>query len=502
MAAIPIDQTLTQVDELITELFNEEPLAGLAVGIVQNGELVYTKNIGFADIAQQKPITADTVFRIGSISKTFTAIAVMQLWEQGHFQLDDPVNEYLKAYQIIPAGPDAPAITFRHLLTHTGGIGELRGFADVLNPVIGLGVPADQPIPPLDEYYADGLRAEVAPGTKWSYANHAFATLGQLVEDISGEPFHDYMRRHVFDPLGMDRSDYQRSERVRDQLAVGYNWKRGTFTPVKDMEIVIGAAGSIFASINQMAQYVAALLNGGVGEHGAIVQANTLPMMLTPQWQLDPHLPAMGLAFWLDTWDGHRTAGHDGGWLGFVSSMLFAPDDGIGVVVFTNTTSPKPGKIAAKLLRRLLQLPDLDDQPRPTVSQAPHLWHELAGSYGPTKGWNTNFRLWNGFGGELQVLVRGNDLVLRSLTGSFWRGITLRASDAADPMVFEGTYKGQPLRVVFKRNDSEQIDRLLFGFNELRKRPHMQSLRYRGLAGVGAATGAVALGLLRRRWKR
>jgi hypothetical protein len=110
--------------------------------------------------------------------------------------------------------------------------------------------------------------------------------------------------------------------------------------------------------------------------------------------------------------------------------------------------------------------------------------------------------LWNGFGGELQVLARGNDLVLRSLTGSFWRGITLRASDAADPMVFEGTYKGQPLRVVFKRNDSEQIDRLLFGFNELRKRPHMQGLRYRGLAGVGAATGAVALGLLRRRWKR
>jgi CubicO group peptidase (beta-lactamase class C family) len=178
------------------------------------------------------------------------------------------------------------------------------------------------------------------------------------------------MRRHVFDPLGMDRSDYQRSERVRDQLAVGYNWKRGTFTPVKDMEIVIGAAGSIFASINQMAQYVAALLNGGVGEHGAIVQVNTLPMMLTPQWQLDPHLPAMGLAFWLDTWDGHRTAGHDGGWLGFVSSMLFAPDDGIGVVVFTNTTSPKPGKIAAKLLRRLLQLPDLDDQPRPNVASA------------------------------------------------------------------------------------------------------------------------------------
>ena len=497
-----INQTLTHVDDLITELFNEEPLAGLAVGIVQNGELVHTKNLGFADIAQQTPISSDTVFRIGSISKTFTAVGVMQLWEQGRFLLDDPVNDYLQAYQIIPAGPDAPPITFRHLLTHTGGIGELRSFGDVFRPVIGLGAPVDQPLPPLSDYYAHGLRADVAPGTKWSYTHHAFATLGQLIEDISGEPFHDYMRRYVFDPLGMDRSDYQRSERVCDNLAVGYNWKRGTFTPVKDVEIVIGAAGSIFSSVNQMAQYVAALLNGGVGEHGAIVQANTLPMMLTPQFQLDPHLPAMGLAFWLDTWNEHRTAGHDGGWPGFVSSMLFAPDDGIGVVVFTNTTSIQPGKIAANLLRRLLQLPDLDDPPRANVAQAPQLWHELAGAYGLTKGWNTNFRLWNGFGGELQVLVRGKDLVLRSLTGPFWRGITLRASDAAEPLAFEGRFNGQPLRVVFRRNDSGEIERLLFGFNELRKRPRAQSLRYRGVAGVSAVAGTVALAMLRRRLKR
>ncbi len=501
MAQPTMDQTLARVDDLVIELMNEQPLAGLAVGMVQNGDLVYSKGFGSADIEKQRPITADTVFRIGSISKTFTAIGLMQLWEQGRFQLDDPINDYLKAYKITPSSPDAPPITFRHLLTHTGGIGELRSFRDAFKPVIGLGVPVGQQVPPLAEYYAHGLRAEVAPGTKWSYANHAFATLGQLIEDISGEPFPSYMRRHLFDPLGMNGSDYLRGERVRDHLAIGYNWKRGAFKPVNDLEIVIGAAGSIFSSVNEMARYVSALLNGGVGEHGAVLRGETLAMMLEPQWQLDPHLPAMGLAFWIDTWDGHRTAGHDGGWPGFVSSMLFAPDAGVGVLVFTNTTALAPSKISAKLLRRLLHLPDLHEQPLTNVPQAPHLWHELVGSYGPTKGWNTNFRVWGGFGGEMEVLVRGNDLYLRSLVGPFWRGIKLHASDSAEPLAFEGTFNGQPLSVVFKRNDSGQIRRLLFSFTELRKRSRTQSLRYRGLASVGAATGVVALGLLARRLK-
>jgi hypothetical protein len=358
-------------------------------------------------------------------------------------------------------------------------------------------------LPPLNEYYADGLQAEVVPGTKWSYANHAFATLGQLVEDISGEPFNDYMRRHVFNPLGMHHSDYLRSERVRDHLAVGYSWKRGAFSPVKDLEIVVGPAGSIFSSVNDMARYVAALLNGGVGEHGAIMRRETLDMMLTPQFRLDPRLPAMGLAFIMDNWDGHRTAGHDGGWPGFVSSMIFAPDNDVGVLVFTNTTSMQPGKIATALLRRLLGLPDLGEEREQTrAQQTPYLWKELIGSYGPTKGLNTNARIWMGFGGEVQIFIKGKQLMLRSLSGPLWQGMTLRPFDPNDPLAFEGTFLGQPMRMIFKRNEQGQVDHLLFGFNELRKRPHTQSLRYRGLTVLGAATGAIVLAVARQKLRR
>jgi CubicO group peptidase (beta-lactamase class C family) len=503
MAHITIDGTLAEVDELIIELMNEQPLAGLAVGVVQGDELVYASGFGLADIEEHKPVTPDTIFRIGSISKTFTAIALMQLWEQSRFQLDDPVNDYLKAYRIHPATPDAPQVTFRHLLTHTAGIGELRSPTDLFRPVIGLGVPAGQPIPSLHDYYAHGLRSEVAPGTKWAYANHAFATVGQLIEDISGEPFNDYMHQHVFAPLGMQGSDYVRSEHVREHLAVGYNWKRGTFKPVKDMQIVVGAAGSIFSSVHDMARYVRALLHDGQGEHGAIIQPQTLRMMLQPHFQLDEHLPAMGLAFWLDTWDGHRSAGHDGGWPGFISSMLFAPDDGLGVLVFTNTTALAPGKIAALLLRRLLDLPNPADKlRRSNVPQTPYLWHELAGSYGPSKGLNTNARIWMGFGGEVEVFVKGKHLMLRSLVGPLWKGIKLHPIDADDPLALAGIFNGQPLRVVFKRNAAGQVDRLCFGFSELIKRPVTQSLRRRGLAGLGSAVGLAALGIGRRKLKR
>ncbi|MFH7025428.1 MAG: serine hydrolase domain-containing protein [Heteroscytonema crispum UTEX LB 1556] len=135
----------------------------------------------------------------------------MQLWEQGKFQLDDSINKYLKAYQVKHRDPNAPPVTFRHLLTHTSGIGEVRKFTDLLLPVWGLGGKPDKPIPSLKEYYSEGITPEVYPETKWSYANHGFATLGQLVEDISGQPFSEYAIAHIFAPLGMTHTDYLRT---------------------------------------------------------------------------------------------------------------------------------------------------------------------------------------------------------------------------------------------------------------------------------------------------
>jgi len=497
MSQQTIKRVLERADEMIISAMNQDVLAGMAVGVIQGEKLIYSKGFGFADVQQEKAIATDTVFRIGSISKTFTAIALMQLWEQGKFQLDDPVNEYLKAYQIQHRDPNAPPVTFRHLLTHTSGIGEVREFADLFRPILGLGAKPDKPIPTPTEYYAKGLTSEVYPGSKWAYGNHAFTTLGQLVEDISAEPFNEYMLRHVFEPLGMTHTDYLLSDRVREQLAQGYAFTQGKFKAIDYLEIVITGAGSIFSSVNDMSKYVSALLNGGSNASGSILKPETLQLMMQPQYQLDERLTAMGLSFFLDRFDGHPIVSHGGGWPGFVSLMLIAPDDGLGVVVFTNTSTLAPYRVAEDLLRQLLDLPEKAKQlPRPDILASPHLWSQLCGFYAPEKGLNTNFRIWTGLGGGVEVFVKDNRLQMRSLIGWLSKPISLYPIDAADPLAFQALQDKVTFSLVFKRNAAGDINRLdmgsYYGLCTLFKRPQHQSLRF----WLTMILGGLAVGIL------
>ena len=488
-----LHRALAQVDEIVIGAMNEQPLAGLAFGIVHGGRLVHARGFGLADIAEERPVTLETIFRVGSISKTFTAIGLLRLWEQGRFHLDEPVDRYLKHFRITqPAG--MPPVTFTHLLTHTAGIGETRGAGDLFRPVIGLAAPEGKPAPAPRDYYADGLRSTIVPGTRWAYANHAFNVIGQLVEDISGLPFFAYMREHVFDPLGMSHTDYERNERTRDALAVGYSRGCKGLRPVKYLDIAVSPAGSIFSSVDDVGRYVAALLAIARGKAGGIVKPETLALMLTPHFRVDKRLPAMGLAFWLDELGGHRLAGHDGGWHGFVSSMLLAPDDDLGVVVFTNTSDPIPIRLANDLLRRLLEAPDPVAQfPRAGVLEAPHLWPDLLGAYGPPPdGLNLNARVWMGFGGELDVIVKDNHLALRALAGPLWKGVRLYPVDPDDPLAFQFVYEKQAQTVVFKRAANGRIDRLCLGFDCFGRRPHLKSARFL-LQGVAVEAAGLAL---------
>jgi CubicO group peptidase (beta-lactamase class C family) len=182
-------EVLERANELMVEAMNEHTTPGVGVGIVDGSGTVYAKGFGLADVERERPVTRETVFRIGSITKTTTAIGLMRLWERGEFRLDDPINDYLRGYRIEHPDPAAPPVTFRHMLTHTSGIGELRKVTDLFRPIIGLGAKPDGPAPSTEEYYAGGLRPRVYPGTKWAYANHAFNVLGQLIADISGEQF-------------------------------------------------------------------------------------------------------------------------------------------------------------------------------------------------------------------------------------------------------------------------------------------------------------------------
>ena len=277
------------------------------------------------------------MFRIASITKTFTAIAVMQLWEQGLVDLDAPANDYLRAYRLIPAKASFRPATVRQLLTHTAGIPELVHPSGLLRlRILGESVKVGRPMPSLAEYYRGGLRLVAEPGTRFTYSDHGFATLGQIVEDISGKPLDRYFREHIFEPLGMADTDLVRSERVGSRLATGYKLRSDGAKAGHRLRWVTVGGGGIYSTPRDMARYVAALLGGGANEHGSVLKPETLATMFEPQYQPDPRVPGMGLAFFRTELGGHRVVEHEGILPGFDSQIFLAPDDGVGVMAFTN----------------------------------------------------------------------------------------------------------------------------------------------------------------------
>ena len=375
------------IDELaltarVGEVLNRWPVTGLAVGVIRGGSLAWFHGHGVADISSGTPIDPDTVFRIASVTKTITAVAVMQLQEQGLVR-PGRAGQPLPAH--LPADPRQGGVqaTLRHLLTHTAGVRAVRGPSDLLRPTLGWGVQAGQPVPSLAEYYRDGLHVDTAPGTKWAYSNHGFAALGQIIEDVTEIPLSRYLREHVFGPLGMDHSDLLRSERVRPRLATGYQLGSRGLKAVVDREVVPAGAGAVYSTTSDMARYTAALLGGGANAHGRVLRPETLATMFQPHYQPDPRIPGMGLGFFRSYAGEQQTVGHDGIWTGFHSTLLLAPGQGTGVVAFASTGpfSPlaAPGPVAHAVLRSLLDLPN--DVVRTSVPEQPAAWRDLCGRY-------------------------------------------------------------------------------------------------------------------------
>jgi len=435
---------MTEVDELemkarVDEILNRRPAVGLAVGVVREGSLEFFYGNGVADIPSNTPITEDTVFRIGSITKTFTAIAVMQLWEQGLIDLDAPANDYLRAYKLIPAKASFRPATVRHLLTHTGGVPEwVRPSRMVRSGWFGETFALDEPLPTLAEFYRGGLRLAADPGTTFTYTDHGIAAAGQIVEDLSGTPLDRYLREAIFEPLGMGDTDLLRSKRLESRLATGYKLARRGPRSVTDRQGVTAAAGSIYSTPRDMARYLAALLGGGANEHGAVLKPETLATMFEPHYQPDPRIPAMGLGFWRAELAGHRAVEHQGIVPGFNSQIFLAPDDGVGVMAFTNGARNAVTWLmpeAGRLLSHLIGVPD--EAIRTDVPHHPEIWGEICGSYG-VRAQTTDMMAWSMVGAGAEVVVRRGQLMIRALSPipTLYRGFVLHPDDEQDPYVF------------------------------------------------------------------
>ena len=505
----PIDDL--GLETTVAQVLDRWPSAGLAVAVIRDGDLAWFHGPGLADVAARTPITEDTVFRIASLTKTFTAIAVMQLWEQGLMDLDAPANDYLRTFRLVPAKPDLSPATVRHLLTHTAGVGYWRRLSDLLQPGVGSGDRAARSgAQPLADYYRQGLPVEVEPGTKWVYSNHGFAALGQIVEDVSGQPLDRYLRERIFDPLGMEHTDLNRSERVSPYLATGYVLRSRGLKPVADREVPTPGGGGMYATTADIGRYVAALLRMAANDHGSVLRPETVATMFRPHFQPDPRVPGMGLAFELGQEGDHRTVGKTGILSGFHSAIALAPEAGIGVIVFSNTGGldgrGAPTPLATMLLRLLLGLSV--DPIRIDIAPRPETWSDICGWYSPAPGPVTNLALRALMGAGPEVVVQGGHLMLKPLTPipAMRRGFRLYPDDPDDPRVFRIYFPefGMNLRVVFDGGPEDgTATRLLLDVMSFDRRPDLRNPRPWLTGGLAAATAALAVrGVLRHRASR
>ena len=310
------------VDAFIRSEMGRHRIPGLALAITKGDEIVHVK--GFGTAGGQRTVTADTPFFIGSVSKSFTALAVMQLVEAGEVELDAPVQRYIPWFAV--ADEEASrAITVRHLLHHTSGLsdaGYRRGMP-----------PADAT---LEETVRDLRRAELtAPvGITHQYFNLNYNVLGVIIQEVSGQSYSVYVEEHIFRPLDMENSYVSKAAAEQAGLAQGHNVLLGF--PVARQQPHLSydlPAGMIIASAKDMARYTIAQNNGGCLGDTCILSAEAVKEMHTPPEGVDTSY-AMGWEVRRE--DGARRVSHNGAVRTFFSSVTLLPDEGYGVVVLVN----------------------------------------------------------------------------------------------------------------------------------------------------------------------
>lgn len=423
--------------DLVGQIAARHPCVGLAVGVAGPDGLVRFVGHGVADIDSGAVITQDTAFRIASISKTLTALAVMQLVEQGRVDLDAPASAYLRAYRLVGPRPDSPPPTVRHLLTHTAGMPELAHVRGALSADFGESVPLGQRRPTLAEFYDGQVRLRADPGRRFVYGNHSPATLGRLVEDVTGTPLGQYFANHLFAPLGMSATTTDLAA-AAGRLASGYEIHSRRVEPIALREMITVGAAGVISTPRDLGRYLAALLRGGSLGGAAILAPETLAQMFAAQVQPDPRLPGVGLTFYRVALDsGVIAVGHQGSLPGFHSQVLLLPDAGVAVMVLTNGSRQADFWVPAAAARVLRLAAGIPEPSRPIAPHHPEVWDDICGWYRLDAA-PTDVRLRGMAGAGLEIFLRGGRPAIRFLTlvPALARGFDLEPADPQDPYAF------------------------------------------------------------------
>jgi CubicO group peptidase (beta-lactamase class C family) len=353
--ADPVDERLDQETEALERFLElrmaRAELPGLVFGVVVGGELVWTFSGGVRDRQTGVPVDPATVFRIGSVTKTFTGAALLQLRDAGGLALDDPVIDAVpELASVVAPSSDSPAITYRHLVTHTSGLPRVGDLDYFSRP--------DQPVTEAELLAAlDGARLEFAPGTRTRYSNLAAALAGLAVARLTERPYRDRVSEALLQPLGMTSTVWDPEDVADGQLATGYradeaeqghHWRMGAAE----------AMGGLYASLEDMARYTAFQMDAWPPrddpDSPVLARASRRESQL-----IGGHASPLGQTFgvgWAVVQDdalGHLVF-HTGATYQYACSVFMLPRQGIGVVAMTNTGAPDElDRMAKEALERL-----------------------------------------------------------------------------------------------------------------------------------------------------
>jgi D-alanyl-D-alanine carboxypeptidase len=391
--------SLTVLDAWITATVAQREQPGLSIGIVYDQDLIWAKGYGYAELERRVPATAATIYRIASISKLFTATAIMQLRDAGKLQLDDPVSARLPWFSIKKTYEGGPPITIRQLITHTSGLPR---------EVSGVNWSAHT-FPSRDDMLRTLPAQETVflPQTEWKYSNLAVSLAGEIVAEVSGEPWAQYVERHLLQPLGMVAT---RSVPVANMpgLAVGYGrrvpGRARSVEPFVDMGAESPAA-NLASSVEDLAKFVSLQFRDRPVGGPQVLQGSTLREMQRVQWLRPDWQSGWGLGFSIRRVGDQVRIGHPGNLPGYLTRLEIVPAQKLGVIVLTNANDGDPLRyvdqaftLVGPTVARAVAAP-------PTPSVPDPAWQQYVGRY----AWKFSERQIAILNGELTMIAPEDD---------------------------------------------------------------------------------------------
>ncbi len=425
-------------DGIVRAHLDDEHIAGATVSVVKDGEIIFKKGYGYADIEKDIPVDPDkTLFRIGSVSKLFVWTAIMQLYEQGKVELDTDINEYLKDFKI----PDTydETVTLKYIMTHSAG------FEDY---VLNLFAKDSAALKPLEDILKDQMPARVRkPGTYSSYSNHATAIAAYIVEQISGMSFNEYVEENILQPLKMNRTTFRQPipANIDAELSKGYKYSGGELKEKYFEYVPLYPVGAASSTAGDMARFMLAHLQLGTRDNQTIMDSSTAKLMQSPAFQHHPDVNSMRYGFMDLSQNGVEIIGHGGDTFWFHTLLAFMPEKNLGLFVSLN--SDAGGKVRGAMLEDFMDYYFTEKFEYPGFTMSREELKRFEGSYRGNRYPHERFTKIASLMGHTKVTVAdSNKLRVKSREVSYYVPVdtlTFRNENNSNTLVFEENESGE-----------------------------------------------------------